>query len=221
MGSKPKTKVRAASVVELHAIADKLGTDESYAGFKTPVLLARWCGLRFWEASELRRKDILRSSDPERDCSVLTVSRAVTHRDQCRLDTTKTSDVRTVTIPPHIREDIASHLDKFVGKNADSLLFAPTLGSCHLDNSVFKHFKKAAKTVGRDDLSAHDLRRFAGSENARVARLTENMKRLGHKAVDAVLRYQHSQDGRDAIVAAALSANALAELAAAAEQSDA
>ena len=107
------------------------------------------------------------------------------------------------------------------GSNADSLLFAPTLGGCHLDNSVFKHFKKAAKTVGRDDLSAHDLRRFAGSKNARVARLTENMKRLGHKAVDAVLRYQHSQDGRDAIVAAALSANALAELAAAAEQSDA
>lgn len=36
--------------------------------------------------------------------------------------------------------------------------------------------------------------------------------RLGHKTVDAALRYQHSQDGRDAIVAAALSANALAEL---------
>jgi hypothetical protein len=34
---------------------------------------------------------------------------------------------------------------------------------------------------------------------------------------DAALRYQHSQDGRDAVVAASLSANALAERAAAAE----
>ena len=35
------------------------------------------------------------------------------------------------------------------------------------------------------------------------------------------LRYPHRQDGRDAIVAANLNANALAELAAAAEQADA
>jgi hypothetical protein len=54
----------------------------------------------------------------------------------------------------------------------------------------------------------------------RVATLTENMARLGHKTVEAALRYQHSQDGRDAILAANLSANALAELAAAAEKID-
>lgn len=81
--------------------------------------------------------------------------------------------------------------------------------------------KPAARTVGREDVSAHDLRRFAGSKNAQVATLTENMARLGHKTVDAALRYQHSQDGRDAIVAAALSANALAEPEAAVEQIDA
>ncbi len=73
-------------------------------------------------------------------------------------------------------------------------------------------FQKAAKDIGREDLSAHDLRRFAGSKNAQVATLTENMARLGHKTVDAALRYQHSQDGRDAITVASLSTNALAEL---------
>ena len=81
-------------------------------------------------------------------------------------------------------------------------------------------FKRAARDVGREDLSAHDLRRFAGSKNAQVATLTENMARLGHKTVGAALRYQHSESGRDAIVAANLSANALADLAAAAEQID-
>ena len=81
-------------------------------------------------------------------------------------------------------------------------------------------FRKAAKDVGREDLSAHDLRRFAGSKNAQVATLTENMARLGHKTVGAALRYQHSESGRDAIVAANLSANALADLAAGAVQID-
>ena len=73
-------------------------------------------------------------------------------------------------------------------------------------------FRKAAKDVGQEDLSAHDLRRFAGSKNAQVATLTENVARLGHKTVGAALRYQHSESGRDAIIAKALSARAIAEL---------
>ena len=73
-------------------------------------------------------------------------------------------------------------------------------------------FRKAAKDVGRADLSAHDLRRFAGSKNAQVATLTENMARLGHKTVGAALRYQHSESGRDAIIANALSVKAIEEL---------
>jgi hypothetical protein len=40
---------------------------------------------------------------------------------------------------------------------------------------------------------------------------------LAHKTVAAAMRYQHSQDGRDAVVAASLSTNALAELAAASD----
>jgi hypothetical protein len=60
-----------------------------------------------------------------------------------------------------------------------------------------------------------------GTQKSRLATLVENMARLGHKTVDAALRYQYSQDGRDAIVAAALSANALAELEDAAEQIEA
>ena len=189
--SNPKAKKQAkpATTVELHAIADKLGTVEGSARFKALVLLAGWCGLRFGEVSELRRGDF------NADCSVLTVSRAVTHRldpnadkgSRCRVDTTKTGEQRTVTIPPHIRADVKAHLANHVGKASDSLLFKPARGGCHLNDRVFNKdiFKKAAEDVGRDDLSAHDLRRFAGSKNAQVATLTENMARLGHKTVDA------------------------------------
>lgn len=226
--AKPKRKVRIASTVELHTIADKLGATEGSEQFRVLVLLAAWCGLRFGEVSELRRKDL------NKDCSVLTVTRAVTHRAdpnaeekgspasklaRCRIDSTKgNEDARVVTVPPHIREDVKSHLAQHVGKSDDALLFTPVRGGCHVHDRVFNDtFKKAAKSVGREDLSAHDLRRFAGTKNAAVSSLAENMARLGHKTVDAALRYQHSQDGRDAIVAANLSANALAELAAAAD----
>jgi integrase len=121
-----------------------------------------------------------------------------------------------VTIPPHIRDEIKAHLAQYVSADPEALLFKPARGGCHLNDRVFNKdvFKPAAETVGREDLSAHDLRRFAGSKNAQVATLTENMTRLGHKTVVAALRYQHSESGRDAIVAANLSANALAELAA-------
>ncbi|MDC8981705.1 tyrosine-type recombinase/integrase [Mycobacterium marinum] len=221
---KAKKKVKPVSTVELHAIADKLAAEENTARFKALVLLAGWCGLRYGEVSELRRRDF------NADCSVLTVSRAVTHSldptaskgasSRCRIDTTKNGEERTVTIPPHIREDVKAHLASHTGKSPASLLFTPARGGCHLGDCVFNKdvFQKAAKDLGREDLSAHDLRRFAGSKNAQVGTLTENMARLGHKTVEAALRYQHSQDGRGAIVAASLSANALAELAAAAEQ---
>lgn len=213
MNPKVKKKVRIPSTVELHAIADRLGQGEGLERFKALVLLAGWCGLRYGEVSELRRKDF------NFDCSVVSVSRAVTHRQgQCLIGTTKTGEQeRVVTIPPHIRDDVKAHLKQHTAKGDDALLFTPARGGCHLNDRVFNKdvFQRAAKAIGRDDLSAHDLRRFAGSKNAQVATLTENMARLGHKTVDAALRYQHSQDGRDAIVAANLSANALAELAAA------
>lgn len=169
--------------------------------------------MRFGEVSELRRHDF------DLDCTTVTVSRGVTHRladdgSRCRIDATKNGEERTVVLAPHIREDVKTHLSRFVANNADSLLFVPARRGCHLDDRVFNKdvFQKAAKGVGREGLSAHGLRRFAGTKNAAVGSLAENMARLGHKTVDAAMRYQHSQDGRDAIVAASLSTNALVEL---------
>ncbi|MEX3650457.1 tyrosine-type recombinase/integrase, partial [Mycolicibacterium porcinum] len=141
---------------------------------------------------------------------------------RCRIGTTKNGEERNVTIPPHIREEVKNHLSQHVSPSPESLLFTPARGGCHLNDRVFNKdvFQPAAKTVGRDDLSAHDLRRFAGTKNAAVSSLAENMSRLGHKTVGAAMRYQHAQDGRDAVVAASLSTNALAELAAASEDID-
>ena len=71
MGKKAE---KTPTTVELHAIAYKLGADPRYERFKALVLLAGWCGLRFGEVSELRRKDF------DRDCATVTITRTVTHR---------------------------------------------------------------------------------------------------------------------------------------------
>ena len=100
MNPKPKKKVKIPTTFELHTIADKLRADERTSPFKALVLLAGWCGLRFGEVTELRRKDF------DSDCTVVKISRAVTHRadpntpgaDRCRIDTTKNGEERTVTI---------------------------------------------------------------------------------------------------------------------------
>lgn len=87
-----------------------------------------------------------------------------------------------MTIPPHIRNDVKAHLKQHAAaKGDDALLFTPARGGCHLNDRVSNKdvFQKAAKDIGRDDLSARDLRGFAGSKNAKVATLTENMARLG------------------------------------------
>ena len=137
--------------------------------------------------------------------------------DRCRIkDGTKNGEQRTVTIPPHVRDAVKTHLTRHVALGPDALLFAPNRGGGHLDDRVFNKdvLQRAAKAVGVDDISVHDLRHFAGTQNARVSPLAENMARLGHKTVGAAMRCQHSEDGADAKLAAALSVNVLAELAA-------
>src|SRR6476619_8181660 len=90
--SEAEKKVKIPTTVELHTIADKLGADERTSRFRALVLLAGWCGMRFGEVTELRRRDFAA------DCTVVTSSRGVTPladpntpgADRCRIDTTKT-----------------------------------------------------------------------------------------------------------------------------------
>jgi integrase len=169
---------------------------------KALVLVLAWCGPRWGEAIELRRKDI--DSAVEK----IFVGRSVTHEGQCRIDTTKSGKAHFVAIPPHIRADIKHHLDSYVEKSPDALLFVPSKGGCHLNDSVFKRFylDPALKTIDKQGVRIHDLRHFAGTQAARVGNLVETMQRLGHSTPKASLIYQQIASGRDMDVAVALSA---------------
>jgi hypothetical protein len=72
------------------------------ARFRELLLLSAWCSLRYGEVPELRRKDF------DADCSIVTVSRAVTHRlsgdgSRCRIDRSKTASPPMPSFLPHIR----------------------------------------------------------------------------------------------------------------------
>lgn len=175
------------------------------ANLKALVLISAWCGLRWGEVSALTRADV------SADGTLITVAGAVTHtKGQCHVATTKSDKVRTVIVPPHIVPDLVDHLAHNVGANGDALLFPPARG-CHLRQQVFRgYFNQALKSVGITEVvRIHDLRHFAGSQAARVGNLTEVMARLGHSTVRASLIYQQQVNGRDAEVAAGLSALAL------------
>lgn len=200
----PKTKRQAVvpTIPELETIADKLGSDTKNARFRALVLLSAWCGLRYGEVSELRRKDF------DADCTVVTVARGVTHRSgECMIDTPKDGKPAKVVIPPHIREDIRVHLANHVDKAGDSLLFVPSRGGCHVNDRVFAKdvFKPALAATGREDMRVHDLRHFAGTMTARVGNLPETMARLRHSTMKASVIYQQQVSGRDIAIAEALS----------------
>jgi integrase len=165
------------------------------------ILISAWCGLRWGEVTELRRRDI------GAGCEIIAVQRAVTrNEDGMNVDTTKSGKARTVVVPPHIRADIKHHLDTHTPKADDALLFPNTEGN-HLNDTVFRRhvFRPALKAIGQEGVRVHDLRHFAGTQTARVANLPESMARLGHSTVQASLIYQGVVSTRDAEIAAALS----------------
>lgn len=195
---------------ELAALADAIGER-----WRTLILISAWCGLRWGEVTELRRKDI----GP--GCETINVHRAVTHRideldgSRCRIDTTKSGKGRTVVVPPHIRANIKAHLDSHTGSNADALLFVPVRGGCHVNDKAFadSHLKPALKAIGRESVRFHDLRHFAGTMTARVGgSVSETMARLGHSTSKASLLYQAAVDERQAVIADALSKLATGEV---------
>lgn len=185
------------SVDEVADLADKIEPKR----LRCLVLLSAWCGVRWGEVSELRRRDV------SADCDVITVARAVTRRDgEYRVDTPKSGKGRVVVVPPHIRDDLSEHLATNVDAEPDALLFPAARGG-HMNDRVFsrEYFADALEAIGREGVRVHDLRHFAGTQTARVGNLVETMGRLGHSTVKASLIYQQIVSGRDHEVAAALS----------------
>jgi integrase len=172
--------------------------------YRLMTLLAAWCGLRFGELTELRGKDI------DTKAGTIKIRRAVVRVGADTIvSTPKTgAGVRDVAIPPHLMPAVRQHMLSS-GAGRDGLLFpAATDATAHMrPATLYRVFYPARDKAGRPDLRWHDLRHTGAVLAASTgATLAELMARLGHSTPGAAMRYQHAAKGRDAQIAAALSA---------------
>ena len=185
---KPATPEQIAVIVE--NMPDK---------YRALILIAAWCGLRWGEVSELRRKDV--------DLKAMTVrvERAVVWRKgQTTVGTPKSrAGVRTIALPPNLRPALQRHLAVHAMPGEDGLLFPNASQTGHLHvNTLCKTYHRARRVAGRPDLRVHDLRHSAATMAAQAgATLAELMARMGHSTTKAALVYQHVAEGRDRIIA--------------------
>lgn len=195
---KRRVKIKPASLAELEAITAAM--PERY---RAAVMLTAWCALRFGELAELRRRDL------DLKAAVLRIRRGVVRvNGQTVVDTPKTAaGARDVAIPPHLLPMLKDHIRDHVAFGKDALLF-PAAGGGHLaPSTLYRVFYPARAAAGRPDLRWHDLRHTGAVLAAQSgATLAELMGRLGHTTPAAALRYQHVAEGRDAALAARLSA---------------
>jgi integrase len=199
---RPSTRAHYESMLNRLILPD-LGDAKMPTRLHASVVLAAWCGLRWGETAELRRKDV------SKDCATLRVRRAVTYRKgQFYVGEPKTAaGVRDVAIPPHIRPIVKAHLKNHVGRDPDSLLFPTDDGRHHMHGDNYRTpWEKARAAIGKPNLRVHDLRHVGAVLAAQSGATTaELMHRLGHTTPQMALKYQHVAEGRDAEIAERLS----------------
>ncbi|MCV7239806.1 site-specific integrase [Mycolicibacterium celeriflavum] len=172
--------------------------------YRVAVPLAAWCGLRFGELIELRRKDVHTSGDR----MVLKIRRAATRVDnELVVGVPKTdAGIRDVTVPPHVAAMLKAHMSRYTGSGPEAFLFTTTRGQRLSTTAFTKSVKRGFTNVGKPDMRVHDLRHVGATLAAQAGATTkELMKRLGHTTPAMSMRYQHAAAERDAAIADALS----------------
>jgi integrase len=196
--TKRSIKIEPATIAQLEAIAAAMPKR-----YQPLVMLASWCGLRFGETAELRRKDL------DLRAGVVHIRRGVTRAGAEVVVGSPKSEagVRDVAIPPHLLPMLREHLESMPMRGRDALVFPAADGVSHLaPTTLYRVYYRAREYAGRPDLRWHDLRHTGAVLAAQTgATLAELMARLGHSTPSAALRYQHAAKGRDQEIAAALS----------------
>lgn len=217
--------VRPATLEELaHMVA---ATSEKR---RMMLQLAAWCGLRFGEITELRRKDIdMKANFIRVKRGVVWVKDPETGKTVPIVKEPKTeAGIRPVPIPPHLAKDLAAHILEHAAPGDDGLLFATSTGR-HISPSGFYGkvttfdrdgqvvtkgygWYAARQAAGRDDLHFHDLRHTSLTRAAVAGATTAELMALaGHTTPGAAMRYQHAAEDRMQELAKKMSALAVLE----------
>ena len=194
--------IEPATLGELEVLLEKIP-----APYRALVLIGAWCGLRFGEVSELRRKDVdLKAGTIHVMRGVVRIGKEVTVGKPKNI-----AGVRDIAVPPHLLPILEQHLNEHVVLGREALLF-PSVKDPDVQvhtNTLRRHWLKARLAAGRPDLRVHDLRHTGAVLAAQSgATLAELMARIGHSTPQMALRYQHVARGRDAEIAARMSKEA-------------
>jgi integrase len=192
-------KVQALTPVELEKVAESV--PERY---RAAVAVAAWCGLRFGELSELRRKDV----HTDRGHTVLKIKRAVTRvGNQLVVGRPKSeAGERDITVPPHVAEVLRDHMKKHTGRGPEAFVFTTTRGRRLSTTAFTKSVKSGFATVGKPEMRVHDLRHVGATLAAQAGATTkELMSRIGHTTPAMAMRYQIAAQERDVAIAEAMS----------------
>ncbi|WP_051112286.1 tyrosine-type recombinase/integrase [Propionimicrobium lymphophilum] len=201
-----KKEMKPATLDELETIIHEMPKR-----YEAMTLVAVWCGIRFGELTELRRKDIeiFFNEENERKEGTLHIRRAVTWSRNIPIvkEPKSTAGARDVAIPPHIIHSLLKHIEKYAEPGPEGLVFPAVEGGGHMrSGALYKVYRRARKVAGRPDLRWHDLRHTAATMAAQKgATLAELMRRLGHSSPQAAMIYQHATDERDKAIAEKLS----------------
>lgn len=192
----PKPRdVQALTPAELEKVAESVPV-----AYRAAVAVAAWCGLRFGELIELRRKDVVVSENR----MVLRIRRAATVVDgKLVVGKPKTdAGVRNVTVPPHVAAALRAHMKEHTGRGPESFVFTTTRGRRLSKTAFTKTLKNGFAKVGKPDMRVHDLRHVGATLAAQAGATTkELMARIGHTTPAMSMRYQIAAQERDALIA--------------------
>jgi integrase len=175
---KPETEKRYLTHQQVADLAAESG------GYDVLVLVLAYCGLRWGEATALKRRDI------DLDRARIKVNASVEHVGQeYRLGPTKTHERREVPIPPPVLTLLRDRVESWA---PERLVFPGDDG--YLKNHEFrKVFDPAATRAGVAGLSPHELRHTCASLAIRSRASIKTVQRLlGHKTATMTLdNYGH------------------------------
>jgi integrase len=187
--------INVPTAEEVRAISNEMPENLSFA-----VMLGAYAGLRYGELTELRRKDLILSSQRGTQRLQVSITRAVTWYGgsfQVGMPKSKAS-VRTIDITSAMIPEALSHLEKFVQSSPDSLLFPDRELGGHLKHDKFIRVWNRANAdqgLGGRMYTPHSLRHFGATNLVLCGATLPDLKQwLGDSSTEAVTRYLHATD---------------------------